>query len=359
VTAFRDGAAQLEAGLARLSAGSGQLAGGLQAGTGPTGKLVGGLGKLENGVAKFRGTLPSPKDIERLQRESPGLFDSGYFVLAALAGASATDRESASFAVNLERGGTAGQITIVPRGDLASPATRQLGADLVRRVDALAARTHTEAAVGGPAGQLGDFTAETLDSVWPVVLVLAAAVAMLLVLLLRAVVLPLLAVAFDLLATAATFGALWLLFGGDDPVLGGPGYLDPMSIIGIFAAIFGLTMVYEVVLLQRTREELKATHDPVGAVRTGLRETAGPATGAALVMIAAVLPFAAANVLTIRQFGVGVAIAVLIDALVVRPVLLPAAAAAIGRVGWWPVRIRERRRTTDRMRWLPRWRRTA
>jgi X-X-X-Leu-X-X-Gly heptad repeat protein len=359
VSALRDGAAQLEAGLARLSAGSGELAGGLQAGTAPTGKLVGGLGKLEAGVAKFRGDLPSPKDIERLQRESPGLFNSGYFVLAALAGSSPTQRETASFAVNLDRGGTAGQITIVPRGDISSTATRELGADLQRRVDAFAARTHTEAAVGGPAGQLGDFTTKTLASIWPVVLVLAGAVALLLMALLRAVVLPLVAVAFDLLAAAATFCALWLLFGGDDPVLGGPGYLDPMSIVGIFAAIFGVTMVYEVVLLQRTREELAQTRDPVGAVRTGLRETAGPATGAALVMAAAVLPFAATDVLTIRQFGLGVAIAVLIDALVVRPVLLPAAAAAIGRRGWWPTRAGERRPTTDRMRWLPRWRRTA
>jgi RND superfamily putative drug exporter len=191
------------------------------------------------------------------------------------------------------------------------------------------------------------------------VLVLAVAVAVLLMALLRAVVLPLLAVVFDLLAAAATFGALWLLFGGDDPVLGGPGYLDPMSIVGIFAAIFGITMVYEVVLLQRTREVLAETRDPVRAVRDGLRQTAGPATGAALAMVAAVLPFAAADVLTIRQFGLGVAIAVVIDALIVRPVVLPAAAAAIGRRGWWPTRVAERRRTTDRMRWRPGWRRSA
>ncbi|HET8756045.1 MAG TPA: MMPL family transporter, partial [Solirubrobacteraceae bacterium] len=359
VTALRDGAARLEAGLAQLASGSGELAGGLQAGTGPTGELAGGLDKLHSGVAKFRSELPSPKDIERLQRESPGLFDSGYFVLAALAGASPTEQETASFAVNLQRGGTAGQITIVPRYDLSSNATRELGPDLQQRVDALAARTHTEAAVGGPAGQLGDFTAETLASIWPVVLVLAAAVALLLMLLLRAVALPLLAVAFDLLAVAATFGALWLLFGGDDPALGGPGYLDPMSIVGIFAAIFGLTMVYEVVLLQRTREALAGTHDSVRALREGLRETAGPATGAALAMVAAVIPFAATDVLTVRQFGLGVAIAVLIDALIVRPVLLPAGVAALGNRGWWPTRVIERRRTTDRMRWRPGWRRTA
>ena len=63
---------------------------------------------------------------------------------------------------------------------------------------------------------------------------------------LRTVVLPLVASAFNLLTAAATFGAMTLLFGGDDPVLGGPGYLDPMSVIGIFAAIFGISATYDV-----------------------------------------------------------------------------------------------------------------
>jgi putative drug exporter of the RND superfamily len=350
VTALRDGATQLEAGLGQLTTGSGQLASGLQSGSGSTGQLAGGLGQLESGVAEFRSELPSPKDLERLQRQSPGLFDSGYFVLAAVAGASELERETASFAVNLRRGGNAGQITIVSRTDAASTATRQLGEDLQRRVDAFAARTDTQAALGGPAGQLGDFTTETAASIWPVVLVLSVAVALMLTAFMRAVVLPLVAVAFDLLATAATFGALWLLFGGDDPVLGGPGYLDPMSVIGIFAAVFGLTMVYEVVLLQRTREDLAKTGDPVRAIRAGLRETAAPATGAAAVMLAAVLPFATTDLMTVRQFGVGVALAVLIDALIVRPVLLPAAAAVLGRGGWWPTA------APGRVAWRPRWR---
>ena len=129
--ALNDGAAALEAGLGQLTNGAGELQSGLAGGQGPTGQLVGGLGKLEAGVAKFRGALPSTKDLEQLQRESPGLFDSGYFVLAAIQGAPPADRDLASFAVNLDRGGNAGQIVVVPRARRAAPmTTRELGEDL-------------------------------------------------------------------------------------------------------------------------------------------------------------------------------------------------------------------------------------
>ena len=84
--ALNDGAAALESGLGQLTTGAGSSQSGLAGGQGPTGQLVGGLGQLQAGVAKFRGALPSTKDLEQLQRESPGLFDSGYFVLAAIAG---------------------------------------------------------------------------------------------------------------------------------------------------------------------------------------------------------------------------------------------------------------------------------
>ena len=76
-----------------------------------------------------------------------------------------------------------------------------------------------------------------------VVAALSVAVALVLMIGLQTVALPLVAVAFDALCILATFGAMTLLFGGDDPLLGGPGYLDPMSIIGIFAAIFGIVLI--------------------------------------------------------------------------------------------------------------------
>jgi RND superfamily putative drug exporter len=342
ITKLRDGAGRLEAGLGQLTGGAGQLASGLSGGTGPAGELAQGLKGGEKEIGKFAGKLPSPEDLERLQRESPGLFDSGYFVLAAIAGAPADQQRQASFAVNLERGGSAGQIQVVSKSSIESGATQALGEDLKARADAFARASGLEVAVGGPAGALGDFRTDVGADVWPVVIGAAVVVGLMLMAFMRAIVLPAVAVAFDLLTTAAAFGLLTLLFTGDDPLLGGPGYIDPMTTIAIFAAVFGMTMIYEVLLLQRTRDHFLAGGDAREALRHGLRGTAAAGTGAALAMLAIVVPFAASDLVIIRQLGVGIAIAVLLDALIVRPVLLPAAVAVLGRWSWWPASRRAR-----------------
>ena len=200
-----------------------------------------------------------------------------------------------------------------------------------------AAATKTEAAVGGNGGALGDFNSEGSAKIWPVVVGESIVILLMLVVMLRAVVLPAIAVAFDLLTAAATFGILSLLYSGPDAFLSGPGYIDPISIIGIFAFVFGVSMVYEVALLYRTREAFLETGDAHEALKTGLVQTAAAATGAAAVMIAAIIPFAMADLLSVQVFGVGIAIAILLDALIVRPVLLPAAASLLGRWSWWPL----------------------
>ena len=346
ISQLRDGAAALETGLGQLTSGSGDLAAGLSGGTAPTASLAAGLRKMERGIAKFRRDLPSTKDLEQLQESAPGLFDSGYFVLAAIAGARPGDRNQAGFAVNLDRGGTAGQITVIPKRAATTQSTQDLGESLVRAADAFARRTHTEVAVGGPAGELADFQSESAARILPVIVGVAAVVTLLLMVLLRSVVLPAVAVALDLLTTGATFGLLWLLFSGDDPVLGGPGYIDPVSIICIFAAVFGITVVYEVALLQRTREAIERGRDTAAAVREGLRWTHLALTGAALVMVCAFVPLAASDLITIRQLGAGLTIAVVLDALIVRPVLLPAAITVLGRRAWWPTGRRSRARVS-------------
>lgn len=349
VTSLRDGAAQLENGLGQLTTGAGTLSSGLSEGQGPTGQLVSGLGQLEAGVAKFRGDLPSATDLERLQRESPGLFNSGYFVLAALSGAQPADRNQATFAVNLEKGGSAGQIVVVSKDDSASAATQELGVRLRDGADAFAAKTDLQVAVGGPAGNLTDFNSEISSRIMPVVIGTAIATILLLILLLRAIPIPIVAVLWDLLAAAATFGVLTVLYGGDDPLLGGPGYIDPMTIIGLFAGVFGITMVHETALLERARERFVETGDAEGALRDGLDRTAVAATGVAVALIVAAVPFAFTSLATIRQFGIGLAVVNLLDALIVRPVLLPASAELLGRFGWWPTGrhfARTRRETT-------------
>jgi RND superfamily putative drug exporter len=338
LAALTDGAGALEAGLGQLSAGAGQLATGLSSGTGPTGKLVSGLGLMEAKVRKFGGQLPSAKDLQKLQRDAPGLFDSGYFVLAAVEGAPAVPREQATFTINLLRGGTAGQIVVVPKQASTEPATRDLGNDLTAMVDDYAAKTHTQMAVGGPAGNLADYTTVNSQRLPLVILGLALATWLLLALALRAVLAPAVAVVLNLFTVGATFGVMTLLFGGDNPLLGGPGYIDAMSIIAIFAAVFGLSIAYEVFLLARMREHIVAGETPRAAARHGLRHTAAAVTGTAATMVAATVPFLLTDLLSLRQFAIALATAVLLDALLVRPVVLPAAVELLGRRAWWPTR---------------------
>ncbi len=371
LTQLRDGAGALETGLGQLTSGAGQLQSGLAGGVSPTGQLVNGLGQLQAGVAKFSTTLPSPKDIETLNEQAPGLFNSGYFLLAAVEGAQPAAANAATFAVNVSRGGSAGQVVVISRYPSSDPRTAALGDRLDLAAKRFALQNHLATAVGGPAGNLADFTSATNDRLPLVIVALAIAVALTLAVALRAVALPIVAVLALLLTAASTFGVMELLFGGSHPPLGGPGYLDPMSIIGIFAVVFGISLVYLVVLLARAREEIVrdeqvgagatvdlrdeqvgagATVDlrdeQVGAgatvdqaLDTALRRTAAASTGSALLMIAALIPFATTELLTVRQFGVGVAVAVALDAFIVRPVLLPAAVEVMGRWSWWPTRV--------------------
>ena len=336
---LQDGAGELEAGLGLLTAGAGELGGGLSSGVPKVGELASGLGLMKSGVAKFSGELPSPKELERLGEEAPGLFDSGYFVLAAIEGARPSDRNQATFALNLDRGGSAGQILVVPKRPASSEQTQELGEDLQAMSASFAKRSRTETAVGGPAGELADFESEISADIWPVVIALSVAVALFLMVALRSVALALVTVAFNLLVTGATFGILTRLTTGDDALLGGPGYIDSLQVVETFAAAFGIALIFEVLLLHRTRELFVKTGDSHESLVMALRDTAAAATGAAAVMVAAVIPFVASGLFNVRLL-IALAITLVLDALIVRPVLLPAAVSVLGRPGWWPTKPR-------------------
>ena len=338
LVALEQGADQLEAGLGRLTSGAGQLQSGLSGGVGPAGQLAAGLGTMESKVAKARGEIPSTKDLEKLKEESPGLFDSGYFVLAAIEGAPQASEDAASFAVNVAGGGNAGQIMVVPVKAAHTEQTMALGKTVRAQTETFAEANDLTWGVGGPAAGMADFTDYGRDHLVLVVAVISVVIALWLMVMLRSVIVPLVAVATGLLASAATFGVLSLAFSGDDPMLGGPGYLDPMSIIGIFAVVFGIAAIYETLMLLHTRARFVETGDAGGALDHGLRESAWPATGAAIAMIAVAVPFLWADLLSVRQFGLGLIAAVAIDSLIVRPVLLPALLALFGRRAWWPTR---------------------
>jgi RND superfamily putative drug exporter len=139
----------------------------------------------------------------------------------------------------------------------------------------------------------------------------------------RGLVVPAIAIALNVLVLAATFGVLGFLFGSDHP-LGGPGYIDPISAIGIATVVLGLSVDYEVFVLARVRERYDEA-DLTAATRYGLRSTRGVLTAAAIVTVAVAAAYARTDLVTVREFAIGVAVAVLIDAIVVRLVLLPIA----------------------------------
>lgn len=330
------GAAALENGIGQVTTGAGQLATGLAGGVPKVGQLTSGLGLMQAGVTKSRGKIPSTAQLKQLFAQSPGMFNSGYFVLAAVEGSTRANRNAATFTINLLQGGTAGQIVVVSKYRSSDSRTAALGTTLSDMGRNFAKANNLQIAVGGPAGNLGDLTSVTKSKIWIDVAVLAAAIILVLALALRAVLMPIVATAFTLLVVAASFGVMQILFGGSNPPLGGPGYLDPLTIISVFTAAFGLSTVFTTILLMRTREEYIAAPGTRHAVRVGLRETAAATTGAGLLMVAALIPFTTTDFINIRALGIGIGVAVLLDVLIMRPVLLPAAEAVIGRFGWWP-----------------------
>jgi trehalose monomycolate/heme transporter len=189
-----------------------------------------------------------------------------------------------------------------------------------------------------------DFTAKAYG-VFPW-LVLAVLVVSYLVLLraFRSVVLPAKAVLMNLLSVGATYGVLVLAFQhgwGRHVGLGQTPQIDGWIPIFLFALLFGLSMDYEVFLLSRIREEWDRRHDNEEAVAYGLEHTGRIITAAAIIMIAAFAGFVAGSFPALREFGLGLSAAILLDATVVRAVLVPATMKLLGRWNWFlPERVR-------------------
>jgi RND superfamily putative drug exporter len=158
-------------------------------------------------------------------------------------------------------------------------------------------------------------------------------------LLFGSIVIPLKAIVMTLLSITASFGALvWIFQDGNlSGVLGftSPGFTVAGNPIIMFSVLFGLSMDYEVLLLSRIQEAYRKTGDNTASVADGLARTAGVITGAALIMVTVFSAFALAESITIKSIGVGMAIAVLIDATIIRVLLVPATMRLMGRWNWW------------------------
>jgi len=234
------------------------------------------------------------------------------------------------------RQGTPPQITVldvVPEGTSEGPvATR-----LVGRVRAL--ERPVAAGVTGPAAFLIDYR-DSLTSRLPYALgLIGLATFVLLFLMTGSVVVPVKAIVMCVLSLGASFGALvWVFQDGHLSGLLGfdsPGMVDITVPVLIFVFAFGLSMDYEVFLLSRIKEAWDQTGDNDLAVALGLQRTGRIVTSAAALIVVVFLGFAAGELLTIKEVGVGMAIAVLLDATVVRMLLVPATMKLMGRWNWW------------------------
>ena len=193
--------------------------------------------------------------------------------------------------------------------------------------------------VGGSAATGYDFLISQAERApYAVGLTLIASGAILF-LLFGSLILPLKAVVMTLLSISASFGALVWIF--QDGNLSGIldftplGYTIAGNPIIMFSVIFGLSMDYEVLLLSRIQEAYRRTGDNRASVAEGLARTAGVITGAALIMISVFAAFALAQIITIKSIGVGMAIAVAVDASIIRVLLVPATMRLMGRWNWW------------------------
>jgi RND superfamily putative drug exporter len=155
----------------------------------------------------------------------------------------------------------------------------------------------------------------------------------------RSIVLPLKAVLLNLLSVAASYGILVAVFkwGAGQSLVGLYQFsqIEGWIPIFLFAMLFGLSMDYEVFLVTRMRETWDEVHDNVRAVSYGLERTGLIVTAAAIIMVAAFCGFVAGSVVGLQQFGLGLAVAILVDATIVRALLVPSLMAMFGRWNWW------------------------
>ncbi len=223
-----------------------------------------------------------------------------------------------------------------PRPD--SPQARQI----VTSIRALAPPPHATVLVGGATAGLVD-ELSSLGSTLPwMALLTALATFLLLFLAFGSVVLPVKAIVMNILSLSATFGVIvWVFQWGhlSRPLsFTATGTIDPTMPILLLAIVFGLSMDYEVFLLSRIRERYDETGDNTAAVAAGLQRTGGLITSLALLLVIVVGLFSASGISFIKLLGVGMIVALVVDATVVRVMLVPATMRLLGRANWWAPR---------------------
>jgi RND superfamily putative drug exporter len=324
------------------------------------------LRMVKPGPDTFPQSLPAVQTYERMQDAFPGSALPANVVVKApdvttremrsaiqqlRQQALATGRMHRPITVEVNGDGTVANIAVPIDGkgtdSVSSASLAQLRDEIVPAT--VGAVPGAEAGVTGATAQWQDSTDEIKASL-PIVVgfVLVLAFSLMLVAF-RSPVIALKAIVLNLLSVAAAYGVLVLVFqhGFGSGLLGftPTGGIDPVVPLLLFVILFGLSMDYHVFLLSRIREAVQRGATTDEAVARGIKSTAGVVTSAAIVMVGVFAVFATLSMLMFKQFGVGLATAILLDATIVRGVLLPATMKLLGDWNWYLPRW---------LQWLPR-----
>ncbi|MBA3566489.1 MAG: MMPL family transporter [Actinobacteria bacterium] len=233
-----------------------------------------------------------------------------------------------------------------PSSSEAVAAVRELRSELVPQAFE---GTDAEVLVGGTTSENIDYFASVIDPAPLVIAFVLLLTFLLLTVVFRSVVVAATAVALNLLSVGAAYGLLVLVFqyGIAADLLGfqETDTIEAWVPLFLFSVLFGLSMDYQVFLLSRIRERYDETRDTTDAVTFGVGSTARIITGAALIIVAVFSGFARGDLIMFQQMGFGVAVALLIDATIIRSVLLPSAMRLLGRWNWY---------LPSWLEWLPR-----
>jgi len=261
--------------------------------------------------------------------------------LTRLVGLVAQDRDYAPGGrVTWNEEGNLALVSVAPagngEGETAGRAVRRLREEIIPA--AFGATAGSVYVTGGPALAL-DSRQEIIEST-PLVFAFVLGLSFLLLLLVfRSLIVPIKAILMNLLSVGAAYGMLVLVFqkGWGHEILGfqHTPAIEPWVPVFLFCILFGLSMDYHVFLLSRIREHFNETGRNEESVAMGLRKTGRIITGAALIMVVIFSTFAAGRLVMVQQVGFGLAMAVLLDATIVRMVMVPASMALLGRLNWY------------------------
>lgn len=326
---LQSGASSLASGLGQAGAGSSALSDGLESGERGSRKLERGIGKLESAVNDVSGDEDAELDLEEVGK-------SPYLTMALLSAAPEEEKRNLQFVLNEERGGGTSRIFLFTESYPTDKAIGPFAARLASETDELAKTLDATVAVGGQGQTFHDYDGFTHSRIWPLIAVLALMSFFFLLLVFRSLLLAAKAVVLNLITVGAAMGVIRLFYGGDDPILGGPGWMEATSFFVVFSTTFALSMDYEIFMINRMRETYVKTGSNEAAIRAGISKTASVVTGSAAVMIVLFLAMAfASELVSNAQMGLGLAVAILIDATVVRLILLPASMRLFDEANWW------------------------